>query len=200
MIPIFDGKQATYNKAILETLLTEGPMSAWQLAKGITPKIPSVQRTASSTETQKIYSVLMRKDGRLDNLKSNEYINLSGDNQKWEIAVKGMIAICIEKPQLKALINLEYWNKHVIGEVKMPKEKMEIPLVGITIDGKVWGKHLSNLLNKLKSGNMSVVDRILGDAKKLLEEGVNLDKISTKSLMILLWGKAMKNHNIGPFF
>jgi len=200
MIPIFEGKQATYNKAILETLLTEGSMSAWQLAKEITPKIPGVQRTMGSTETQKVYSVLVRNDGRLENLKSNEYINLSQDSQKWEIAVKGMIAICIKKPQLKPLINPQYWNEQIVGDIKIPKEKMEIPLLGITIDGKVWGKNLSNLLNKLKAGNMSINDSIVDHAKKLVDEGINLDKISTKSLMILLLEKAMKNHNIGPLF
>lgn len=200
MIPIFEGKQATYNKAILEALLTEGPMSAWQLAKHITPKIETVKRTLASTETQKVYSVLVRKDGRLDDLKSKEYISLNEETQKWEIAAKGMIAICIEKPQLKPLINLQYWNKHVIGNFKIPKEKMEIPLVGITIDGEIWGKNLSNLLSKFKAGNVSTVDRIVGDAKKLIDEGVNLDKISTRSLIQLLWTKAMQNHNTEPLF
>jgi hypothetical protein len=200
MIPIFEGKQATYNKAILEALLTEGEMSAWQLAKHITPKIETVKRTLASTETQKVYSVLVRNEGRLNDLKGKEYISLNEETQKWEIAAKGIIAICIEKPQLKPLINLQYWNNHVIGNFKIPKEKMEIPLVGITVDGEVWGKHLSNLLSKFKAGNVSTVDRIVGDAKKLIDEGVNLDKISTRSLIQLLWTKAMQNHNTEPLF
>jgi len=199
MIPIFQGKSALYNKTILETLLTEGPMSAWQLAKYIAPKIRTVKKTSESTKTQKVHSVLVREDGRLKDLKTKEYINLNEQNQ-WEIAVKGIIAICIEKPSLKPLINRQYWDTHVIGNFKMPKEKMEIPLVGITIDGEVWGKYMSNLLSKFKAGNVSTVDKIVGDAKKLIDEGVNLDKISTRSLIQLLWTKAMQNHNVESFF
>jgi hypothetical protein len=195
MIPIFEGKQAIYNKTILEALLIEGPMTTWQLAKKITPKIKTVKRTLSSTETQKVYSVLIRKDGRLNDLKFKEYVIFDEENQKWEVAAKGLFAICIEKPQLKPLINLKYWNTRIIGDFKFSKEKIEVPFAGITINGKKFEKCISFLLDKMKAKSTFFIEKTIEYVKKLIDEGINLDKISTKSLLHLLWIKGIQKHD-----
>jgi hypothetical protein len=91
MASIFEGKQAIYNKLVLETLLMNGELTAWEIAKQIEPQIVKMEGDPYH-KSQKIYGVLIRKDGRLDDLRFKNYVFLE-NNKKYQIDFKGLIAL-----------------------------------------------------------------------------------------------------------
>jgi len=121
-------KTATYNRLILQVLLTE-ELEAYPLAE----KLKEIMSPSDMKETalekryrvQKIYSVIQRKNGRLADLKNKGYI--TEKNGKWVLTRKGLLAISVDKPELVDKIlesNKEKfmdkykrssWNKKEIG-------------------------------------------------------------------------------------
>lgn len=192
MIPIFTGKQATYNIQILETLLLKGEMTAWQLAKYIAPNIKTLKRTKHSTTTQKVYSVLLRKGGRLNDLKMKEYITFNNASRKWRLAVKGALAVWIKNPELKTKLSNKYYNTSMFNNLNFP-EKMKLPFLGFTMNGKKFERGMSQLVKHLEVNKTKIISSLAEEAEKCIEEGINLDKIKTKSLMILLVQRAKFN-------
>ena len=74
-IGIFTGKKAEYNRLILETLLEaeDLKLKEWELAKRIQTKTKPMGDWYS--HTQRIYSILIRKKGRLEDLSQKGYVN-----------------------------------------------------------------------------------------------------------------------------
>lgn len=73
-VGIFQGKKGKYNKLIFQALHEEGYLSAWQIAKYISKKDSERRKRNWYHETQKVYSVLIRKNGRLEELVNKEYV------------------------------------------------------------------------------------------------------------------------------
>lgn len=73
-VGIFQGKKVKYNKLIFKALHEEGYLSAWQIAKYISKKDPERRKRNWYHEAQKVYSVLIRKNGRLEELVNKEYV------------------------------------------------------------------------------------------------------------------------------
>jgi hypothetical protein len=180
-IGIFSGKSVNYNLAILETLFQE-QATAWQIAGTLQKKInPSEKKEVRLYRTQKIYSVIQRKSGRLADLKSKAYIIEA--NGKWKLTKKGLIALSIEKPDLVAsglqaskdtlaTIFKEYVNA-------IPNETIREPL-GIQID-------LSKIKTYLEGIDpTSILRTILEESSILLSHGIELDSISEEDLLDLV--------------
>jgi hypothetical protein len=180
-IGIFSGKSVNYNLAILETLFQE-QATAWQIAGTLQKKInPSEKKEVRLYRTQKIYSVIQRKSGRLADLKSKGYIIEA--NGKWKLTKKGLIALSIKKPDLVAsglqaskdtlaTIFKEYVNA-------IPNETIREPL-GIQID-------LSKIKTYLEGIDpTSILRTILEESSILLSHGIELDSISEEDLLDLV--------------
>jgi hypothetical protein len=180
-IGIFSGKSVNYNLAILETLFQK-QAKAWQIAGTLQKKInPREKKEVRFYRTQKIYSVIQRKSGRLADLKSKGYIIEA--NGKWKLTKKGLIALSIKKPDLVAsglqaskdtlaTIFKEYVNA-------IPNETIREPL-GIQID-------LSKIKTYLEGIDpTSILRTILEESRILLSHGIELDSISEEDLLDLV--------------
>jgi len=178
MIPIFEGREATYNKLILETLITNEPLTTWEIAKQIEPTVDMKGDTYH--RTQKVYSVLVRKRGRLEDLASKNYISLDEDTRKYRIDLKGIFAILIEKPELKNLIHpasLKLSFPHI--------ENRKASAFGITV--AIDGKQLRESMISRKPEEYRALFWLCSlGTKKLVEEGINLDRIHDETLWVLL--------------
>jgi Mn-dependent DtxR family transcriptional regulator len=179
-IGIFSDKSAEYNQAILETLLPK-EATAWQIAEALQKKRnPAVDKEARLYRTQKVYSVIQRKKGRLSELKNKGYIEER--DGKWSLTKKGLIALYVEKPDLvtnqlqaKKHILLEQFKKEVSS---LPDETVTRPL-GIQID-------LTKTKPALAKINPTELFAVLfEEARALLSEGIELDRISEKDLLNL---------------
>jgi hypothetical protein len=180
-IGIFSGKSTNYNLAILETLFQK-QATAWQIAGTLQKRInTSEQKDARFYRTQKIYSVIQRKSGRLADLKSNGYI--VEKNGKWKLTKKGLIALSIKRPDLVAsgiqasedtlaTIFKEYVNA-------IPNETLREPL-GIEIDLSKIKSYLEEL------DPTSILRKILEESRILLSHGVELDTISEEDLLDII--------------
>ena len=90
-IGIFQGKGATNNKWLLETLYDNEPLTAWELTHKIQPK------TGNRVSLHAIFNKSLR------NLERKGYIKRVGT--KWILQFKGIIAVLIIQPEPKP------WNK-----------------------------------------------------------------------------------------
>lgn len=109
-IGIFQGRSGQYNKAILEVLaeaLIDGEMlKEWELAKRIQKMIGSENNWYA--EAQRIYSVLIRKNGRLNDLREKWYVDFETKTEEetgrkvryWHPTVKGLVAALLLRPDL----------------------------------------------------------------------------------------------------
>jgi hypothetical protein len=181
---IFTDRSADYNLAILETLLPEEATS-WQIAENLQKKRkPCDNIEAIYYRTQKIYSVIQRKTGRLADLKRKGYI--VEKNGKWKLTKKGLIALSVTNPDLVAneirtkRNKLLYQFKEEISAI--PNETLREP-IGIQID-------LSKMKPMLaKIDPTEFLTMLLEEAKMLLLEGIELDRISEQDFLDLLKGR-----------
>jgi hypothetical protein len=182
-IGIFSDKSAKYNLAILETLLPQ-KATAWQIAETIRKKKPIEDKEAAFYRTQKVYSVIQRKKGRLNDLKDKGYIKEEDGN--WKLTQKGLIALNIKKPDLVAneiKANRERLLTLLREEVsKMPNDTIKEPL-GIQIDLS----RLKPLLAKIDPAEFLSI--LLEEARALLLKGIELDRIEEKEFIDLMKGR-----------
>lgn len=76
-IGIFNGKKGRYNKLILKALYEKGMLSAWHIARYIVDETEKKEKKRIKDwyhATQKVSSVLARKEGRLQELLAKEFI------------------------------------------------------------------------------------------------------------------------------
>lgn len=180
-----DKKSANYNLSILETLLSRGA-TAWQIAE-ILHKKNNLSNNKELKEvkryrTQLIYSVIQRKQGRLNDLKNKGY--LREENGAWNLTKKGFIALSIEKPELinremqtnKSLL-LEDFKKKINA---IPDKPIKEPLGIIQID-------LSQIKTPLaKIDPLPFFMMFIEEAKALLSEGIELDRVNEDTLVHLV--------------
>jgi hypothetical protein len=169
-IGIFQGKGATNNKWLLETLYNNEPLTAWQLTQKIKQK---------NTNRISLHAIFNKS---LRNLEKKGYIQRVGT--KWILKFKGIIAVLIIQPEPKPWN--EKWNK-IFENYAKPLRKANKKY---TI--RENGTDIANL--------NSVAKRALSETKKfeswvalsnyvknLMEKGfINLDVINDKSLFLLI--------------
>ena len=181
-IPIFSvGKEdhIIYNKLILKTLLTKGESKPWELAMEIAPKIPSLNETIQSTKTQKAFSVLIRKDGRLDDLTRKEYIR-KNERQKYELRLKGLAAILTLEPDLAPKLS-SYYRSEVI---KFRPDDLDIQPF-LSYEGRN-SKALEDLYSGIEKNPRFYV--ILAEqTRKMILKGINLDAIREEDFGTMLF-------------
>ncbi len=185
-IGIFSGKSSNYNLAILETLFHK-QATAWQIADTLQKKInPSEKKEIRFYRTQKIYSVIQRKSGRLTDLKSKGYIVET--EGKWKLAKKGLIALSIKKPDLFAR-GLQASENIMLAKFKeqvnsLTNETIKEPF-GIQID-------LPKIKLSLQKMNpTSFLRTLLEESKALLSEGIELDRINAEDLLYMAMARSI---------
>ncbi|MGD0496700.1 MAG: hypothetical protein ABSB28_11810 [Candidatus Bathyarchaeia archaeon] len=182
-----DKKSANYNRLILEILFSQ-QMEAWQIAEAILrkkdPNISKEIKEVRRYHTQKIYSVIQRKNGRLEDLRNKGYIG--EENGVWNLTKKGFIALSIEKPDL---VNNEIQkNKNLLLEsfqkriTSMPNGMAKVAL-GIHIDFSEIKPYFE------KVDKLSLFHMFIEEAKTLLSEGIELDRISESDFEAIVMNK-----------
>jgi len=188
-IGIFMGKSARYNQAILATLhKADGGLTNWEIAKRLVPK-KGLSEDTIILRTQKIYSVIQRKGGRLDELEEYGYIR--NENGVYNISEKGTLAIMIKQPELLKDYN---FRREVSGAVILFKERLrkdpstvEAPF-GITINGNKMRNSYIGFLNKMAvhKSNLEVIKVMVKETEDLLKQGIDLDLVNVDTLLALL--------------
>jgi hypothetical protein len=181
-IGIFEGKKAYNNQLVLEVLFKEGPTKSWAIAKKMSPRSKSMERT------QDIYSVLIRKKkGRLRELEEKGYIaTIDGI---YELTIKGIIATLIKNPRLELELNPHYLKFDLS---KPPfnifvKRDYEVPFVRAKISAEKMRQILKVSLNVLVSTKSYNV--MAKETKKLIEKGFQLDELEAEDLLFLLFSR-----------
>jgi hypothetical protein len=167
-IGIFSGN--AYNKQILKVLIASKGISGYDIAKVLQhERNPVLEREIIVYRTQKIYSVIQRKNARLDSLEAKGYI--AQKNGKYELSFKGIIAILIDEPNLIGNIHPDYLtHKFESGrqEVTFGPFKIE-PMTG----DEITPQFLSDFAKK---------------TSEYLNQGlINLDIISEDKLGVLVY-------------
>lgn len=178
-IGVFEGKKAQYNQVILEVLLKHGSLKTWEIAKQLFQMKTDIKNPEIAyARTQKIYSVIARRNGRLENLRKKGYINL--ENERWDLAFKGF-AILIKKPELLSEVNGYYFEKPPVDLIKFGKKNVSFPFgVRVQINKRQF-------LDTVKSlSGRSMLMKIVKSMEKLVQEGIDLDRISTTNLLLLI--------------
>ncbi|MEM2111317.1 MAG: hypothetical protein QXX08_05495 [Candidatus Bathyarchaeia archaeon] len=70
--------------------------------------------------------------------------------------------------------------------------RIKLPFLGIEVDGKKFEKDIVTIINKIKSERLWA-EKLVKDAKSLIAEGLNLDNVSTKTLLFLLITKGTED-------
>lgn len=200
-IGIFRGRQRIYNKLILKTLFSEGPLTSWECAKKVyermknTDSLPKDWKGLHSYHvTQKINSVFIRKSGRLPELLDKGYLakgkQKNGDS--WTLTPKGRIATLILDRSLVNKVSREDWNKRIETVNQKRKEalrelgEVRISFLGQTLKMNLdaFGDLLSSFTKKFaaKEGLLGFISRVESAIEK---GGLNLDAISEQDLMFL---------------
>jgi hypothetical protein len=146
---------------------------------------PTKNEEAGSRRTQNIYSVIQRKEGRLNELRNKGYVKER--DKKWSLTKKGLIALNVKKPDLvtKKLQATKYTLleqfKREVGS--LPDDTVTHPF-GIQID---FAK-LKPALEKMNPTRLLAI--LLEETKALLLEGIELDRISEEDLLTLVMPRA----------
>jgi len=175
IVGIFQGKQKTNNKFLLETLYKNGPLTAWELTTFV--------RAKNRMSINAIFSK------RLRILEKKGYVQKGG--KKWILQLKGIIAVLITQEQPKP------WNKKWTEIFKNFMQPIrETPKkYSITADGK----EIKDLKDFIIDVPVALKDfeswvALANIAKKLVEKGlVNFDVISNQTLAILLITEVLTN-------
>jgi len=188
-IPIFTGKKAGYNRLILETLLEAEnlTLTEWELAKHIQAKTKTQGDWYS--QAQRIYSLLIRKKGRLEELNNKGYIDWK--RNKVELTFKGMLAAVLSNPELeeRAIKMWEHAVKSGMGMLPVFVSKVartqrtRLPLVGININGKRMKRLFLAFAKGLAANAKVEFKAMIEHIKKLIRNGLNLDEISEFDLL-----------------
>ena len=189
-IGVFQEKKPGYNKLILETLLTEGDLNAWEIARHICQiRNPNVIPEILYYRSQKIYAVIQRKKGRLEDLQNKGYItyNLDKDVEKWSLTFKGIIAILCLKPKLSKIIHpshsISTRFSRLFKAMEPVPNKIRMPFGG-EIDGSVVRSFLSWLKPEFTKPGLSSL--LVEATKNLVAEGIDLDRIKNDKFVMLL--------------
>jgi hypothetical protein len=167
-IGIFEGRKAYYNRLILKILIEKEPLKAWDIAKQIAK--------GSMEKTQDVYSTLIRKDGRLNELLEKEYISVL-PNKQFIPTLKGIIAYLLteKNPKISTL------HSNLLSEMDI-SDKSDLTLPFFDIPITALSKEFFECLEE-----MTVEE--LCEFKPLIHETlswIDLDAISNEELAIIL--------------
>ena len=185
-IGIFQGKSALYNQTILETLYEHNnPLTTWQIAKSLQNKLkPTENKEIASTRSHKIFSVIQRKKGRLEELRKKHYIIVK--EKRWSLTWKGYITVLINKPELFEKIEMKQY-KFTINQMRQEAQtpaSIKIPF-GLSINGEQFKEDYLKTLG-IAENNPSYILLMVEETKQLIKEGISLDSITNKSLIQIL--------------
>lgn len=186
-IGIFTDKSATYNLAILEILDKLDHATAWQIAKRIVERQKPIPNKDMETRSRRIYSVIQRKTGRLNDLASKGYIR---ENEGlWELTEKGSIALAIKKPEVLAELENANRNRVYYEQVTktinaMPEETLKAPF-GISVNTTETKQDLLTVVEQLKNDPQGF--KIFVEETKEVLFGIDLDRIDKFTLFSLLF-------------
>ena len=189
-VGIFQGKKGKYNQLIFKALHEEGYLSAWQIAKYISKKDPERRKRDWYHETQKVYSVLIRKNGRLEELVNKEYVQKTPRGYRTTYPKGYCLALTLHK------------------DIKIPKidmfditlllqgAKAEYPMVDADTHANL--KELLEIyaeLNSKEEGYRVLAKATLG----MLHLGLNLDVVSNEEFrrfleahLEIMWQKELE--------
>lgn len=186
---IFEGKRADYNIAILEALLENGPLTNWEIAKKIYQNRGTTKnREIGYARSQRIYSVIVRKGGRIDSLNNAGYI-LQKEDRKWELCFPKGLVILIKKQEILSKINEYYLQKRQLPQRFTKSKRTIVAPFGLRfqVDEKILQAEAQRLLNNLNTQNM--IWNMAKSMEKLIQEGIDIDKIdNTKLLPLVIQG------------
>ena len=187
-IGIFTDKSATYNLAILETLDKLDHATAWQIAKRIAEQQKPIPNKDMETRSRRIYSVIQRKTGRLNDLAGKGYIRET--EGLWELTVKGSIALAIKKPDVLTSLENTSKNRVYYEQVTktinaMPEETLKFPF-GISVNTTETKQDLHKIVEQLKNDPHGF-PVLIEETKSVLSNGINLDVIDEFTLFSLLF-------------
>jgi hypothetical protein len=157
---IFAGKGAKYNELILKLLFEKGFLSPWKLANELALLDPKKPKDTYH-KAQKIQSVLVRKNGRLEYLVKKEFIRKTADGY----------CLTVSKGSCSALV--------LFGNRQIPKASMSefFSLEHLPPEFKDF----LILLSKYNSDALKKSYKEVQDiANKLLDEGLNFEMITNQ--------------------
>lgn len=200
-IGIFEGKQAKYNQAILEALFHQNiSLTSWQIAKSMQSILkPTSNKEIKQTRTRKIYSVIQRKGGRLDELSDKGYIyTIDG---RWGLNLwKGYIAVLIKNPEIIQKLD----DKECGYSLESLKQHLGVPPdieapFGISINGEKMKADAERLLGALCMLEPKFAFFLVEEVKELLRTGIDLDAIDNYALVVLLSQKRSVKKRLHSF-
>jgi len=171
LIGIFRGKQATYNKIILDALYNNGALSSWEIAGRI-------------TGTERKHSLNATLFKRLQKLEKKGYVSHVG--RKWTLQYKGIIASLLIQEKPKPLS--KKWSEPVNEFSKLIKSYENLQNMNIQINNTIIP--LSEIIDEsLKTLTFSTPEdwiTLSAYYKELIQKGtINLDVISNQTLAVI---------------
>jgi len=200
-IGIFSGKKADYNIRVLRALLINGPLKRWELAK----KVSEAAVENNGDDPHNVYSILIRKGGRLDELTVKGYVveasQVNPDTpslvDKIGLTLKGLWAALIYDPALKSHIHPDYFEDcqkiNVNGSIEFMKK---ISIDGRSVFNGFNAQEIKELLLKYikflasPDGMLFMAEQV----KELIESGISLDRIKIDALMKVLFTPSILNY------
>lgn len=182
MLGIFQTKKAQYNKLILKSLIT-GPKTTNQIAEYIF--LNRKERTVTErkgNEIKKIVSIISRKDSRLDELETKQYIQHKGNLR--ELTPKGMGVALTFFDSIAEIVPYVKLFLHSIVE-DLEKNLRENPMLQSL--GKIEKSALKSSFDFFESPEFPQFLKDL--TNELIRQGVDLDKTSLKEFISMFLGK-----------
>ncbi|RLI19927.1 hypothetical protein DRO54_07385 [Candidatus Bathyarchaeota archaeon] len=197
-IGIFKGRSALYNKLILKVLteaFSEGKrLKEWELAKRIQKKLDKGENWY--IEAQRIYSVLIRKNGRLRDLENKWYVQCEikeEDGRKvryWFPTPKGLIAtLILDSNLIDDVANSPFWEskefkKGLAKEVKKYKKTTRKGHVPVKVSPKSLKKLASQFVESFK--DKEKLRNLMKDVKYLIDKGFQLDLMGETDFPLMI--------------
>lgn len=186
-LEIFRGKKAKYNKLILRALYDKGYLKAWDIAKEVVMNDPErkVERKKRYwyQDTLKVYSVFVRKGGRLEELLSKEFIETMDKRYR----------LTFNKGICSALTLYENIREPAIDELSLISRTFP--------EFKQMFEIISRLYPETGVERYKIMLRV---TERLLEKGLSFDRITNRQFNeffnsemneTLLRGELMKEEN-----
>ena len=160
-IEIFKGRKGPYNKLVLKSLYDNGYLSGWKLARKIAENDPRRRGKKKNWyhEAQKVYSVLVRKGGRLEELSNKEFIEKTDQGY----------CLTVYKGLCSALTLYENVKEPAIDELSKTYEIFPELKEAMEIISRLYPE---TLVEKYKV--------MLRTTKELLDQGWNFDRVTNK--------------------
>lgn len=202
-IGIFTGREKVYNKFVLKTLFEKpNPMKGWDIAKEVYNCLTENNSLPKRWKglhwysiTQKIYSVLIRKNGRLGDLRKKGYVGgiKEGNSTVWYLTAKGAIAtLILDKKLIGEVSELAKNHDHIQSlhnYTELLKKKGALSKLAafgliVNLDSNQFISYYEKFAKKF-----STIDGLrsyLSTVESLIKDGLDLDSIRIDTLILLM--------------